>query len=129
TVQVLNPGNQNSNQFAFIVQATPATAPDITRVSPSSPVATCGPQTFTVIGTNFATGASVTLRDLTTGETFLNRPVSSLSPTQIRSAERRGAKARTHSWTVQVQNPENQKSNQFSFTVQPTTAATPQITR
>jgi hypothetical protein len=120
SVQVTNSNGQSSNTFNFVVQPGATSNPSITGVSPSSPVATGSPQTFTVSGSNFAGGANVILRDITTGEVFGNRPITSLTSTQIVLNPNFGIATTAHSWSVQVINSSGQSSNTFNFTVQPT---------
>ncbi|MGA2033344.1 MAG: DUF4347 domain-containing protein, partial [Thermoguttaceae bacterium] len=47
--------------------------PAIYSVSPASPVGTGSAQTFTINGSNFQSGCTVTLRDLSLGTTYANR--------------------------------------------------------
>ncbi len=124
SVQVTNPNAQASNVFTFQVRA-PAVAPAITGVSPSSPVGSNTAQTFTISGSNFITGANVTLRDITTGISYPNRAASAFSANSITINPVFGAVA--HSWSVQVTNPNAQASNVFTFQVR-ASAAAPAIT-
>ena len=117
TVQVTNTDNQSSPQFAFTVQAPAAAAPTVSAVNPASPIATNAPQAFTIVGTNFVSGANVTLRDLTTSEVFPNRAIGSLTSTQIVINPNFGTATTAHSWTVQVTNTDARASNTFAFTV------------
>jgi hypothetical protein len=127
TVQVVNPDSQVSNQFGFTVQATPSSAPVIVSVNPSSPTATGTAQNFTLNGSGFVSGANVILRDITTSETFANRPVSSLTNNQIVLSTNFGTASAPHNWSVQVINPDNQASSQFTFVIQPTPVISPTI--
>ena len=112
-----NTDNQSSPQFAFTVQAPAAAAPTVSAVNPASPIATNAPQAFTIVGTNFVSGANVTLRDLTTNEVFPNRAIGSLTSTQIVINPNFGTATTAHSWTVQVTNTDARASNTFAFTV------------
>jgi hypothetical protein len=116
SVKVINPDGKNSATVSFTVTAV---APTITSVSPDSPVATGTAQTFAINGTNFASGANVTLRDLTTGELFANRQIRSLTSTQIVITPNFGTATTKHTWSVQVTNTNGQASNTFTITVRP----------
>jgi autotransporter-associated beta strand protein len=93
------------------------TAPTISGVNPAFPVATGSVQPFTINGTNFQSGCTVTLLDLGTSPitVYANQPISSQSSTQIvisfsfRTAQ--------DVWGVQVVNPGTGVviSNQFDF--------------
>lgn len=103
-----------------ITTTTPVT-PYISSVSPNPVTGSNSQQPFTIYGSNFMSGANVTLRDLSTGETFPNRVASSFSSTQI--VLNPNFTTAAHSWSVEVINPNGQSSGQFSFTV----AAVPAI--
>ena len=93
-----------------------ALAPQITSVSPSSPVGSTQPQPFAINGTGFQSGATVTLKDVTNGDTYADRPISSLSGTRIVINPKFGLQK--NNWYVQVINPDGKSSNQFPFTIQ-----------
>src|SRR5687767_1132053 len=80
-----------------------AATPTITSVSPASPVATGTAQEFRINGNNFENTATVTLRNLTSGANFPNRPISGRSSTQITINPTFVTPG--HNWTVQVINP------------------------
>ncbi|MFX8605090.1 hypothetical protein ABTM12_19765, partial [Acinetobacter baumannii] len=82
SVEVINPDGQSTGQFNFQVQA-PAAAPTINSVSPNPVTGSNSQQPFTISGANFVSGANVTLRDLTAGQTFSNRTPTSFSSSQI----------------------------------------------
>ena len=96
-------------------------APAITSVSPNPVTGADAAQPFTINGNNFVSGCNVTLRDLTAGQVFPNRMISSFGSTAITINPNFSAAA--HNWSVEVINPDGQSSGQFNFTV-----ATPQTT-
>jgi hypothetical protein len=114
SVEVINPGNASSGQFNFSVVA-PVVTPSITSVSPNPVTGSNSAQPFTINGSNFQSGCSVTLRDLTAGQTFTNRPISSQTSTQI--VINPNFTTAVHSWSVEVINPGNASSGQFNFPV------------
>ncbi len=124
SVEVINPDGQSSGQYQFNVQA-PSAAPSITSVSPSSPTGSSSSQPFYINGANFVSGCNVTLRDITAGQTFANRTITSFSSTQIRIDPVFTTAA--HTWSVEVINPDGQSSGQYQFNVQAPSAA-PSIT-
>jgi hypothetical protein len=72
-------------------------------------------QPFTINGSGFASGANVTLRDLTAGESFPDRPVvSQTGSALVLSANFTVA---PHSWSVEIINPDGRSSGQFPFSV------------
>ena len=90
-------------------------SPSISSVSPSSPIGSNSTQPFYINGSNFVSGCNVTLRDLTTGETFANRTITSFSSSQIRIDPNFTTAA--HTWSVQIINPDGRSSSQFQFSV------------
>jgi sugar lactone lactonase YvrE len=115
SVQVVNPSGTASAEFKFEVQAPQAAPPTISSVSPASPMASNSEQPFTINGNNFQSGATVTLRDLTTGADFPNRAISSQSISQI--VINPIFTAAEHKWTVEVINPGDAASGPFRFDV------------
>jgi hypothetical protein len=97
--------------------------PVIDSVSPNPVTGSDNPQLFTIHGNNFASGANVTLRDLSTGQIFPNRPASSFSSTQIVLNPIFTTAA--HTWSVEVINPDGQSSGQYQFQVQSPTGSLP----
>ena len=93
----------------------PPVSPSISSVSPNPVTGSDAPQPFTINGNNFGSGATVTLRDLRTGEIFPNRSISSFSTTQIVINPNFTTTPAT--WTVEVINPGGASSGQFQFTV------------
>jgi hypothetical protein len=93
---------------------TPGAGPTISYVSPNPAVATGAAQPFTIFGSNFATGTTVTLRT-SGGAVYANRTISSLSATQIVINPNFGTVADT--WTVEVISASGVSSGQFTFTV------------
>jgi hypothetical protein len=87
----------------------------ITSVSPNPVTGSNSPQAFTINGTNFVSGANITLRDITGGLIFANRVSSSFTSTRIVINPNFGTAI--HSWTVEVINPSGQSTGQFPFSV------------
>ncbi len=115
TPGVMN-GVLNIDNFAFGSSVVaPATPPSISSVSPNPVTGSSSAQPFTVNGSNFVTGANVTLRDLRTGNAFPNRQSSSFSSTRIVLNPIFTTAAAN--WTVEVINPDGQSSGQFQFSV------------
>jgi autotransporter-associated beta strand protein len=103
------------------------TTPAISGTNPVFPVATGSAQTFTISGSNFQSGCSVTLMDIGTSPatTYPNITISSQSSTQIVINPNFGTAH--HAWNVQVINPGSVTSNQYYFAVTP--SGEPQPTR
>ncbi|HUF50024.1 MAG TPA: hypothetical protein VMN60_04265 [Longimicrobiales bacterium] len=114
-----------SNSMPFDVASPPVVTASITGVTPASPTGSAGPGTVTITGANFMTGANVTLRNITTSETFANVTPVSVSGTQVVITPVFGIATTTQSWSVAVINPGAPPSNEFGFEVQ---APTPVIT-
>ena len=112
TVEVLN-GSLSSGQFAFQVVA-PAATPAISSVSPNPVTGSNSSQPFTINGSGFTSQSTVTLRDLTTGEVFTNRAISSRSSTQL--VINPNFTTAAHTWSVEVING-TLSSGQFTFQV------------
>lgn len=113
-VSVTTPAGTGTGNGLFTVTA-PTVTPYISSVSPNPVTGSNSSQPFTINGGNFVSGATVTLRDLRTGEVFPNRPISSFSSTQIVINPIFTTIAAT--WTVEVINPGGASSGQFSFQV------------
>ena len=96
--------------------------PVIHGISPQLPLAKGVTQPLIINGSNFAQSATVTLRTLE-GQVFANRPVYSISPTQIIINPNFGV--RPHQWTVEVVNAPGVMAGQFTFTVQAAPVAVP----
>jgi hypothetical protein len=114
SVQVTNPGGSSSSQRSFQVQAASVT-PSISSVSPNPVPGSNSTQSLTIYGSNFQSGATVTLRDLTYGGTY------SKTPSYLGSGELRISANFTNTtatWSVQVTNPGGSSSSQRSFQVQ-----------
>jgi hypothetical protein len=119
-IRVNNPDGGQSNVFQFqVVSCTP----QISSISPASPVASCSNQNVQVFGSCFQSGLTVTV-------TFPNGGSTTLSGSQIQNVTStfftmvvtlNGA----GTWCIRVNNPGGQQSSQFCFTVQP---VSPQIT-
>jgi len=103
----------------------PVATPQVTAVEPSTPLASGVAQEFVIRGLNFAAGASVTLRELRSGRSFPERPIVALSTTSITLVTNFGSES--GSWTVEVVNPGQTSSGQYTFPVS-VTAGAPTIT-
>ncbi len=90
-------------------------APRISRLSPDPVQGSNASQPFTITGERFAADASVTLRDLSTGEVFPNRAMSSSSSSEIVINPNFTDAAAT--WSVEVINGNGRSSGQVTFDV------------
>ena len=94
------------------------TTPAITSVNPAYPVATGSAQAFTINGSNFVSGCTVTLVDGGgVGTTFSNMPISSQTSTQIVINPNFGSGQDI--WGVEVINPGPATSNEYFFATTP----------
>jgi pimeloyl-ACP methyl ester carboxylesterase len=107
--------SDTSNTATATITVSPGPAPSISSVSPNPPTGSNSAQPFAINGNTFVTGANVTLRDLTAGQTFANWPASSFSSTRIVINPIFTTAA--HNWSVEVINPDGQSSGQFPFPV------------
>jgi hypothetical protein len=110
TIRVNNPDGSISNVFSFSVSG-----PAISAVSPNPVTGSNSAQPFTILGSGFALGNTVTLRDKTQGQIFPNRTISSLSSTQIVLNPIFTTAA--HTWSVEVLNSFGGSSGEFIFQV------------
>ena len=88
--------------------------PTIHKIEPEKISRSNQKKTFTIHGSNFLDGASVTLRRKTNNWTFTNRPIFSLSATQI---VLRPIFSGVGDWTVEVINPDGNSSGESAFRV------------
>src|SRR6185369_3580000 len=123
SAQVVNPGGAFSNVFTFQVQATSAAVPNISSVSPNPVPGSNSSQTLTLFGSNFVSGATVTLQDLTNGGTY-SKSTTFISSSQLSISA--NFTNNTANWSAQVVNPGGTSSNVFTFQVQ-ATSVTPNI--
>ena len=93
----------------------PSAVPSITSVTPNPVTGFDQPQSFVVNGDNFLTGATVTLVDLETGDTFPRRPISFLNKMRIVIDPNFTAAPAT--WVVMVINPDGTSSSLVAFSV------------
>jgi len=113
-VKIINPdGKQASINFTGL--ADPLAKPNITTVKPNPVIGSNSPQDFTILGYDFSPGASVTLRDLRTGEVFPNRSVVFFSSNTI--IIKPIFTTISSEWTVEVINPGGISSGEFQFQV------------
>lgn len=108
----------SGRQVAYIVEYP--VSPIVTSVSPNPVPGINGQQAFYINGSIFEADCSVTLRDLTYGNTYANRPIILQTATQIQLSPNFSADPAT--WTVEVINPGGASSGQYQFTVGGTTA-------
>jgi hypothetical protein len=92
-----------------------AVTPTITSVSPNPVTGSNSAQAFTINGTGFSAQSTVTLWDLTAGQSFPNRTISSENSTQI--VINPDFTTAADSWAVEVFNG-SLGSGQFDFSVQ-----------
>jgi hypothetical protein len=97
--------------------------PIITGVSPDPVPGSNNVQLFTINGSNFVSGANVTLRDKSTGEVFPYRVASSFSSTQIVIKPIFTTVAAT--WSVNVVNPDGMSTGEHVFQVVAPSTHTP----
>lgn len=89
------------------------TAPTITSVTLSPATGSSSAQPFYINGTNFLSGCTVTLRDLTSSQTFANMAIAAQSGTQIQLNIK--FPKPLDKWSAEVINPGNLSSGQYSF--------------
>ena len=112
--QTLNGGSTVVFTLNFV--GTPQLGPKISSVSPNPVPGSTSQQPFTINGSNFVAGATVTLRDLDTAEPpFTNRLISFLSNTQI--VINPNFTVAPHRWSIEIINPGGISSGQFPFQV------------
>lgn len=89
--------------------------PEIFSVTPNPVPGTNGLQPLVLTGTNFLAGGRVLLRDLNTGQAFVQPVPASVSSTNI--VINANFTAAVHTWSVEVINPDGQTSGAFPFSV------------
>jgi hypothetical protein len=111
-------GTSQSNTITVAVSSTVCESfsqPAISRLNPNPVPGSNHSQPFTINGSNFVQGATVTLRDLRTREVFPNRPISFLSSSEIVINPNFTVAEAT--WSVEVINPGGASSGQVQFQV------------
>src|SRR5262249_30390169 len=121
TIRVNNPDGGTSNVFSFNVAG-----PAISSVSPNPVTGSNTAQPFTINGSGFVSGDTVTLRDKTAGQIFTNRTISSLTSNQI--VINPNFPTAAHTWSVEVLNSLGGSSGEFIFQVVSPPLSNPQIT-
>lgn len=106
SVQVTSPSS--SNVFQFQVIATP----NITSVSPNPVLGSNSQQLLTINGTNFSSGCTLTLKDLTNGGTF-PKSTTFINSSQLQISANFTNNSAT--WSAEVSSPVS--SNVFQFQV------------
>ncbi len=94
---------------------TISAAPVVTNVIPNPVVGSNSSSSMTINGTGFASGATVTWRDVTNNDTYPGGTPSSVTSTQINVGAVFGTDPAV--WSAQVVNPGGASSNQFPFNV------------
>src|SRR5262249_25737220 len=120
TIRVNNPDGGTSNVFSFSVAG-----PSISSVSPNPVTGSNTAQPFTINGSGFDAGDTVTLRDKTQGQVFPNRSIGSLTSNQIVINPNFTTPA--HTGWVEVLNSLGGPSGDFISQVVPPTVPTPHI--
>ncbi|RSN71657.1 CARDB domain-containing protein [Candidatus Methanodesulfokora washburnensis] len=113
-----NTGATASRQFTVIYKSptpTSTTAPQVTGVSPSRLTASPSRQWISVIGNNFVSGATVTLQ---IGSNIYSIPQDRTRLVGSTQIDVFVGLTDPGTWKVWVTNPDGQKSNIFSFTVE-----------
>jgi hypothetical protein len=110
SVEVLN-GTLSSGEFTFQV-VVPGAPPTISSVSPNPMTGSTTPQSFTINGTGFTSGSTVTLRS--PFQTYPNQPATSITSSQIVMQVNLGTTPAQ--WTVEVID-HGVSSGQFAFQV------------
>ncbi|HEY9227029.1 MAG TPA: hypothetical protein VIP11_10305 [Gemmatimonadaceae bacterium] len=125
--EVKNPDGQTSNRARVESTAATPIVATITGVSPAIVTGSANPQSLTIQGTNFAAAASVSLRNLNTGQVYSSPTIVTRSSSQIVVSQVFAAAPET--WAVDVANP-NTSPASFSFSViaPPAPAEPPVIT-
>jgi len=107
----------------FRAVAPVTAAPTISSVLPSLVIGSNNEQPLIINGSNFVSGANITLRDKSTGEMLSNRIASSFSSTQIIINPRLTTAAAT--WSVNVVNPDGASTGEHVFQVVAPPVASP----
>jgi large repetitive protein len=89
----------------------------ITSVSPNPVIGSTKSQTLTINGQNFAPKATVTLRDLTAGQTFANKKPTTSNSNGTQLTVSATFTIAADNWSVEVINANGQSSGQFPFQV------------
>ena len=129
-VRVRNPDGQTSSNYAtFTVTAPPNNPPSVTGVSPTTMVGSNTAQTFTIMGSDFVTGAKVQAayslggyawQDTTVNATFVNSTTLTVPITTQTTPD---------TWRVRVRNPDGQTSSNYAtFTVTAQPSNPPSVT-
>jgi hypothetical protein len=106
--------------FQSVVPVT--AAPTISNISPVTVTGSNSAQPFTINGSNFVTGANITLRDKSTGEVFPNRQPTSFTNSSITLSPVFSTTPAT--WSVNVVNPDNSSTGEHVFSVVAPTGGT-----
>ncbi|HKH47463.1 MAG TPA: IPT/TIG domain-containing protein [Thermoanaerobaculia bacterium] len=125
TVTVTNPDGRKSSPAGFTVtEVTPA--PSISSLSPPSYPASSSPQTMTINGSDFQSGATL-IFDPPTGANIGSTAskLTYVSSSQLSYQFNNSNDAGT--WTVWVNNPDGQSSGTYAFTVTGVTIPAPSI--
>jgi sugar lactone lactonase YvrE len=110
TLVVVNPDGGTSNAATFTVTAPAVSPPTITSLSPSSAYVGSGATVVTITGTQFITGAAVTVNGTSQSATFV-------SATQLTTTLTAEQLANVGTLTLVVIDPDGGTSNAAAFTV------------
>ena len=110
TLAVVNPDGGTSNAASFIVAAPPVSAPTITSLSPNSAYVGSASLAVTITGTQFISGAAVTVNGTSQAATFV-------SATQLTTTLTAAQLSTVGTLTLAVVNPDGGTSNAAAFTV------------
>ena len=116
-IRVRNPDGKISNERTFEVTAPDLPSPTLNSISPSSVTGSTSSRTFTLTGSNFASGASVQVayRDSNYAFRDTNNAPTFDSPSQLRVSINTQTTADT--WRVRVRSADGKISNERTFEV------------
>src|SRR5579864_6667240 len=117
SAQVTNPDGTTSNVYQFTTQIPAGgSPPSISGISPNPVPGIYGDQVITIYGSNFVSGATVTLNDLTYGGGPYTKPTTFYSSGQLTISA--NVTVENATWSAQVTNPDGTTSNVYQFTTQ-----------
>jgi hypothetical protein len=115
TQVTITAGYNGSSRQATVTVNPVVPPPSISHVSPNPVTGSNSQQPFYIYGSGFTSQSTVTLWDLTAGQTFANRAISSQSSSEI--VINPDFTTAAHSWAVEVING-SLNSGQYDFSVQ-----------
>lgn len=128
-VRIQNSDGQISGQINLVVSAPASNpAPTLNSISPNPVTGSASPQTFTLTGSNFVSGAKVQVAYAGNGYTFVNTNTNASFVSSNTLTVPITTQTQADTWKVRVQNPDGQLSGQISLVVNaPTSTAAPSI--